>query len=219
MPDNVNKVALSLQRLKCLDVDQYLLDTVRQDRIGKRLSEEEIKRKIVLAKKIAKELATYYQVTLGLKSVEALVQYLKLTVEFRDEKIEDYFAIIGFYESPSKIVINQLYRENDGFWLEANADEWQFNRWSSVIIAHEAFHAIQEKTALDLSEFEVELWQVLGFQKNSPVTILIEVVANYFAQYFTGFPYYPAILDNIALMPIYPEAIHEVIETLPIVAI
>ena len=86
-------------------------------------------------------------------------------MEFRQEKIEDYFAIIGFFESPNRIVINDIYRTNDSFWESHHHSQWLFDKWSSVIIAHEAFHAIQEKEALDLSAFEIELWQLIGFKK------------------------------------------------------
>lgn len=218
MINRLTKVESSLQHLKTIASDQYIFNTVRNDRIGQRLSDEEIKSKIDLAKVMAKDLVTYYKETLKLKNVDELVQYLQLIVEFRHEKIEDYFAIIGFFESPNRIVINDIYRDNDSFWIAHQQTEWLFDKWSSVIIAHEAFHAIQEKEALDLSAFEIELWQLFGFKKKSPVTVLIEVMANYFAQYFTGVSYYPAILDNIALMPIYPEAVHEQIETLTIEA-
>lgn len=214
MTEERKQVDLSVERLKNLQVDPYILQTVHADRMGKRLSDAEIKRKIELAKEMAFDLVKHYRETLGLRSVDALVDYLDLSVVYRSEKIEDYFAIIGFFESPNRIVVNDLYRENDAFWLEHQKPEWAFDQWSAVIVAHEAFHAIQEKEGLDLSEFEIELWQFAGFKKHSPVNVLIEVLANYFAQAFTGFAYYPALLDNIALMPIYPEAIHSQVEAL-----
>lgn len=214
MTEERTQVELSVERLKNLDVDAYIFQTVQTDRMGKRLSDADIKRRIELAKKMALDLVKYYRDTLGLQSIEALVDYLELNVVYRSEKIEDYFAIIGFFESPNRIVVNDLYRENDAFWLEHQQPEWLFDQWSPVIVAHEAFHAIQEKEGLDLSEFEIELWQFAGFKKHSPVNVLIEVVANYFAQAFTGFAYYPALLDNIALMPIYPEAVHSQVAAL-----
>lgn len=214
MTDTTQNLAASIEHLKAMDVDRYLFETVKEDRMGKRLSDAEIKRKIELAQKLAHELVAHYKGTLNVTSVAELVNYLELEVDFRQEKIEDYFAIIGFFESPNRIVVNDLYRENDAFWLEHQQPEWVFDRWSPVIIAHEAFHAIQEKEGLDLSAFEIELWQFLGFKKISPVTVLIEVVANTFAQAFTGFAYYSAILDKIALLPIYPEAVHAQINSL-----
>lgn len=214
MTHSPTRLETSLHHLKSIDVDQYIFDTVRQDRIGQRLSEQEIKSKIELARTMAENLVTFYKETLKVNSVEELVKHLQLTVDFRQEKIEDYFAMIGFFESTNRIVVNDLYRENNEFWLAHQQPEWLFEQWSPVIIAHEAFHAIQEKEALDLSAFEIDLWQFAGFKKKSPVTVLIEVVANYFAQYYTGFAYYPAILDKIALLPIYPEAVHKEIETL-----
>ena len=175
------------------------------------MSSEEISRKIDIAEQLAKQLVHHYKDTLKLETVEQLVAYLKLNVEFREEKIEEYFAIIGFFESPNRIVVNELYRQNDAFWLAHGLPECTFERWSQVVIAHEAFHAIQEQKKLDLSEFETELWQFAGFKKCSPITALIEVVANYFAQYYTGFELYPALLDNVALLPFYPEAVCELV--------
>ena len=169
MTDTTQNLAASIEHLKAMDVDRYLFETVKEDRMGKRLSDAEIKRKIELAQKLAHELVAHYKGTLNVTSVAELVNYLELEVDFRQEKIEDYFAIIGFFESPNRIVVNDLYRENDAFWLEHQQPEWVFDRWSPVIIAHEAFHAIQEKEGLDLSAFEIELWQFLGFKKISPV--------------------------------------------------
>lgn len=214
MADTTQNLAASIERLTAMDVDCYIFETVKEDRMGKRLSDAEIKYKIELAQKLAHELVVHYKDTLHVKSVAELVAYLELEVDFRQEKIEDYFAIIGFFESRNRVVVNDLYRENDSFWLEHQQPEWVFDQWSPVIIAHEAFHAIQEKEGLDLSAFEIDLWQFWGFKKTSPVTVLIEVVANTFAQAFTGFAYYPAILDKIALLPIYPEAVQEQINSL-----
>ena len=210
-PEDVQQI---VNRLKAVDTQTLIYQTIAADRIGKRLSSEEISRKIDIAEQLAKQLVHHYKDTLKLETVEQLVAYLKLNVEFREEKIEEYFAIIGFFESPNRIVVNNVYRQNDAFWLARGLPECTFERWSQVVIAHEAFHAIQEQKKLDLSEFETELWQFAGFKKRSPITALIEVVANYFAQYYTGFELYPALLDNVALLPLYPEAVSEQVSSL-----
>ena len=202
-----------LQHLLWLTDDTIIREAISNDRIGYKLSLDEIEQKGRMAKNLGIRLAEKYQQLVEPPTVEALADYLGVQIEEQEIGVDKSFATLGYFETPNKIVVNTLFKEKDSYFAEHNLEQWQFKEWRDVIIAHELFHSIQEHEQLDLQDFQIKLWGIGRYQHMSTINALVEIAANSFAKKWLNLDYYPGILDKIVLYPYFPEEIASSIQT------
>lgn len=154
------------------------------------------------AKKDGELLANQYRN----RSIDQLLEDLGLQVTMLPMQEGQTIYNFAIYNEPDTIQIYKENAEESQMVVDSLKDERITVNIKNMLLAHEIFHALQNKhPELFVNEPHIHLWKLFGYDNNSRLVSLEEVAAMFFAKSYLGMKANPYVYDVIMCMSRAPE--------------
>ncbi len=137
-------------------------------------------------------------------SIVNIIKKMGLEVIKKDSNITDSYIMFACYNSPNKITIfNENKRLVENFINENKLKNKLKNiDIESVLLAHELFHHIEEKSEdIYTKNTKIVLWRIGPYKYKSGLISIGEIAAMSFAKEILSLHYNPYLFDVLMLYP------------------
>lgn len=198
------------QQVMALPAETQMADKLREDRFFEKIPHEDIGEILSKSYHCGVALAEKVQLDFVGATVLDIINKLEITVEETALSTESRFFSIGYFEQPSKIVINSSLDEKQAFFDDLGIAAFSRDSRRQIILAHELFHYFQsQETDLFVDQYQIQLWQLGPYKHRTAIASLKEFAAMAFTEKLLGLAFFPGYFEELSAYPFYPEAIQQ----------